>query len=92
MAISYVIPSIAVIVLYKRIIDKLKELSKNLNKESKKLEPKGNARYTAVLRRIKNNNVCLHDIIKKRIFKKKIYLKIKHFVFDIQFVWFQMMM
>ena len=57
MAISYVMPSIAVIVLYKRIIDKLKELSKNLNKESKKLEPKGNARYIAVLRRIKNNKI-----------------------------------
>jgi hypothetical protein len=56
-AISYVIPSVAVIVMYKRIIDKLKELSKNLNKESKKLEPKGNARYIAVLRRIKNNKI-----------------------------------
>ena len=56
MAISYVIPSIAVIVLYKRIIDKLKELSKNLNKD-KKIEPKQNtARYLASLKKIRASN------------------------------------
>ena len=56
MAISYVIPSIAVIVLYKRIIDKLKELSKNLNKD-KKIEPKQNtASYLASLKKIRASN------------------------------------
>jgi hypothetical protein len=55
-AISYVIPSIAVIVLYKRIIDKLKELSKNLNKD-KKIEPKQNtASYLASLKKIRASN------------------------------------
>ena len=56
MAISYVMPSIAVIVLYKRIIDKLKELSKNLNRD-KKLEPKQNtASYLASLKKIRASN------------------------------------
>ncbi len=56
MAISYVMPSIAVIVLYKRIIDKLKELSKNLNKD-KKFEPKQNtASYLASLKKIRASN------------------------------------
>jgi hypothetical protein len=55
-AISYVMPSIAVIVLYKRIIDKLKELSKNLNKD-KKFEPKQNtASYLASLKKIRASN------------------------------------
>jgi hypothetical protein len=49
-------PSIAVIVLYKRIIDKLKELSKNLNRD-KKLEPKQNtASYLASLKKIRASN------------------------------------
>jgi len=53
---SYVIPSVIVIVLYKRIIDKLKELTKNLNKNNQTPVEKS-LRYSKILAKLKNNKI-----------------------------------
>lgn len=52
-AFSCLIPSILVILLYKRIIDKLKELSKNLHKEKKN----ETSNYLSILAKIKKKNL-----------------------------------
>ncbi len=53
---SFLIPSVIVIVLYKKIIDKLKELTKNLKKD--KAPPKENtAVYLNFLEKIKKNKI-----------------------------------
>lgn len=55
-AFSYILPSIIVVILYKKIIDKLKELTKNLSRESS--APKADsAGYISILAKIKKNKI-----------------------------------
>lgn len=53
---SYILPSVVVVVLYKKIIDKLKELTKNLNKDKPQAKL-DSANYTSVLAKIKRNRI-----------------------------------
>lgn len=67
-AFSCLIPSILVILLYKRIIDKLKELSKNLHKENQ-LVSNETSNYLSILAKIKKKNIIA--TISSSIEKKK---------------------
>ena len=56
---SYVVPTVIVIVLYKRIIDKLKQLTKNLSNKNPthaSVESNSNSRYLNLLRKIRKTN------------------------------------
>ena len=53
---SYLIPTVIVVVLYKKIIDKLKELTKNLKKD-KPAPIKNTASYLNFLAKIKKNKI-----------------------------------
>jgi hypothetical protein len=54
-----VVPTVIVIVLYKRIIDKLKQLTKNLSNKNPthaSVESNSNSRYLNLLRKIRKTN------------------------------------